>query len=85
VEGFERFDRPLRALFGDSDPVTRGADRLLQVRIPGAREQPHRTIGRAGHFSQEDAGEKLAALPIAYMNLSPESLPTSLDSPNRGA
>ena len=56
----ERFDRPFLTLFGDSDPVTAGADRLLQARIPGAAGQPHRTIVRAGHFIQEDAGEELA-------------------------
>ena len=43
--------------FGDSDPITRGADRFLQGMIPGAAGQPHRTIEGAGHFIQEDRGE----------------------------
>jgi haloalkane dehalogenase len=55
-----RFDRPFLTVFGDSDPVTRGADALLQAAIPGARGQRHRTLARAGHFIQEDAGEELA-------------------------
>ena len=66
----ERFDRPFLTLFGDSDPVTAGADRLLQARIPGAAGQPHRTIVRAGHFIQEDAGEELAYEIVRFMGLS---------------
>jgi haloalkane dehalogenase len=54
-----RFERPFLTVFGDSDPVTRGADRVLQAAIPGARGQRHRTLERAGHFLQEDAGEEL--------------------------
>jgi haloalkane dehalogenase len=66
----ERFDKPFLTLFGDSDPVTRGGDRAFQARIPGTKGQPHRTIERAGHFSQEDAGEELAAHLIEFMGLS---------------
>jgi len=84
-QALERFDRPFLTLFGDSDPVMRGGDRVLQSRIPGAAGQPHRTIARAGHFIQEDAGDELAALLIGFMNLSPENLPTSLDTSKPGA
>jgi haloalkane dehalogenase len=56
----ERFERPFLTAFGDSDPVTRGADRRFREKIPGAAGQPHTTIARAGHFIQEDAGEELA-------------------------
>ena len=65
----ERFDRPFLTAFGDSDPVTAGADRVLQARIPGARGQSHTTIARAGHFSQEDAGPELASLLTRFMGL----------------
>ena len=65
----ETFDKPLLTAFGDSDPVTAGADRVLQARIPGARGQSHTTIVRAGHFSQEDAGPQLADLLIAFAGL----------------
>jgi len=63
----ERFDRPFLTAFGDSDPVTKGADRLFQQRIPGAAAQPHVTLARAGHFLQEDAGEELARVLVDFV------------------
>jgi len=59
-EALARFDKPFLTVFGDSDPITAGADRALQARIPGATGRPHATLARAGHFLQEDAGEELA-------------------------
>lgn len=56
----ERFDRPFLTAFSDSDPVTKGAEKPMHRRIPGAAGQAHVTIARAGHFLQEDAGEELA-------------------------
>lgn len=56
----ERWEKPCLTLFGDRDPITRGLDRVLQERIPGARGMPHRTV-HGGHFLQEDAGAELAA------------------------
>ncbi|HEY8039732.1 MAG TPA: haloalkane dehalogenase [Polyangiaceae bacterium] len=63
----EVFAKPFLTAFGDSDPVTRGAERPLQKRIPGAAGQPHVTIARAGHFLQEDAGEELAHLVVDFV------------------
>jgi len=57
--GLERFDRPFLTAFSDGDPITRGADAILQARIPGAQGRTHPTIARAGHFLQEDAGDDL--------------------------
>jgi haloalkane dehalogenase len=65
----ERFEKPFLTLFGDSDFVTLGAEKVLQARIPGARGQPHRIVGKAGHFIQEDAGEELAADLLKWMGL----------------
>lgn len=59
-DALRRYERPFLTLFGDSDPVTKGADRVLQKLIPGCEGQPHETITNAGHFIQEDAGETLA-------------------------
>jgi haloalkane dehalogenase len=63
----ERWTRPFLTAFSDGDPVTRGADRVLQQRIPGAHGQPHTTIVGAGHFLQEDKGEELAQIVIHFL------------------
>jgi len=63
----ERFDKPFLTAFSDSDPVTRGAEKALQARIPGARGQPHVTIEGGGHFLQEDRGEKLAEVVASFI------------------
>lgn len=62
----EAYDRPFVTLFGDQDPITRGADAILQARIPGARGQDHRTL-KGGHFIQEDAGPELAERILALV------------------
>ena len=56
----ERFEQPFVTAFGDSDPVTAGADALFQAKVPGARGQPHRVIAGGRHFIQEDAAAELA-------------------------
>ncbi len=56
----ERFDKPFLCAFSDQDPITRGAERMLLARIPGAAGQPHTTVEGAGHFLQEDRGRELA-------------------------
>jgi haloalkane dehalogenase len=70
-EHLRAYTRPFLTAFGDSDPVTRGADAHLQAAIPGAAGQPHTTIARGGHFIQEDAGEELAELVIAFVARTP--------------
>jgi len=60
-EVLQAFDRPFLTLFGRNDPITRGAERRLQARIPGAKDQPHALLRGAGHFLQEDVGPELAA------------------------
>jgi haloalkane dehalogenase len=69
--GLERFERPFLTAFGDSDPITRGADKQLQARIPGARGQAHVTLARAGHFLQEDVGPELAKVVIDFVAATP--------------
>jgi haloalkane dehalogenase len=56
----ERWERPFLTAFSDGDPITRGLDKFLQERIPGARGQAHVTIAKGGHFLQEDQGPELA-------------------------
>jgi haloalkane dehalogenase len=66
--GLSRFDKPFLTAFGDSDPITAGADRALQKHVPGAAGQPHTTLARAGHFLQEDAGDELGSITCAFTN-----------------
>lgn len=61
-KGLTRFDRPFLTAFGDSDPITRGADQVLQQRISGAAGQPHAMVEQAGHFLQEDQPLQLAQI-----------------------
>lgn len=64
-EVLQRWEKPFVCAFGDRDPVTRGADRVLRELIPGTAGREHVTLEGAGHFSQEDAGERLAEIVIA--------------------
>ena len=63
-----RFDKPFLTAFGDSDPITLGAERFLQAAIPGCKGQPHTVVEGAGHFCQEDRGEKLAAIVASFID-----------------
>jgi haloalkane dehalogenase len=57
--------KPFVCAFGDQDPITRGADAVLRKLIPGAEGQTHETLAGAAHFSQEDAGPRLAEIVAA--------------------
>lgn len=61
-----QLDVPLLTAFSDRDPITAGADRPLRERVRGARGRPHTVIEGAGHFLQEDAGERLAEVVVAF-------------------
>jgi haloalkane dehalogenase len=63
----ETWEKPFLTLFGRNDPITRGAEKRLQARIPGAKGQPHDLLRGAGHFLQEDVGPELAARLIAWV------------------
>lgn len=64
-EVLRRWEKPFVCAFGDNDPITAGADRVLLKLIPGTAGQPHETLEGAAHFSQEDAGPRLADILIA--------------------
>ncbi len=72
-EALRRWDKPFLTAFSDSDPITAGADRVLQSDIPGAGGQPHTTITGAGHFLQEDRGEELARVIVDFVGYTPGS------------
>ena len=62
----ERWHKPFITAFSDGDPITRGGDRYLQKRVPGARNQHHRTL-QGGHFLQEDAPADFAQVILDAM------------------
>lgn len=70
-EALRRWKKPFLTAFSDQDPITRGADQLLQSLIPGAAGQPHATIQNAGHFLQEDKGEELAEVVVNFIKSTP--------------
>ncbi len=59
----ENWKKPFITCFSSGDPITRGGDRHMQRRIPGAHGQPHITL-RGGHFLQEDSPEDFARIII---------------------
>jgi len=70
----EEWKKPFLTAFSDSDPVTKGGDRVLQARIPGAAGQPHTTTTGAGHFLQEDAGPDLARVIVDFVQATQDSV-----------
>jgi haloalkane dehalogenase len=72
-ESLAAFSKPFRTSFGDSDPVTAGAEKILQARIAGAKDVDHITIEGAGHFLQETNGPEVATAMIDFMRRYPSS------------
>ncbi len=63
----KQFKKPFITAFGDSDPITKGGDKLFQKLIPGCKDMAHRLVENGGHFIQEDQGELLANLLIQFI------------------
>jgi len=53
------WDKPFLVAFSDSDPITGAMAPILKAAVPGAAET---VIEGAGHFLQEDAGERLGTV-----------------------
>jgi haloalkane dehalogenase len=62
-----KWEKPFLTAFSDRDPITAGNERLFQRLIPGAQNREHPTIKHAGHFLQEDKGEKLAQVILDFI------------------
>ena len=61
------FEKPWLCAFGDSDPVTGAAAPVIQKLVPGCNGQPHTTLRGGGHFIQEDCGEELSRVVLAWL------------------
>jgi haloalkane dehalogenase len=66
-EVLARWAKPFLTAFSDGDPITRGAERLFQETVPGARGRQHPTIQGGGHFLQEDRGVELAEVVVRFL------------------
>ncbi len=64
-EKLKEWKKPFLTIFGDHDDIMKGAEKLFQKHIPGAKGQNHAML-RAGHFIQEEKGEELAELIIKF-------------------
>jgi haloalkane dehalogenase len=69
-DALRRWEQPALVLFSDSDPIFSSAvgERFAEL-IPGAL--PAETIERAGHFLQEDAGERIAGRIARFLETPP--------------
>jgi haloalkane dehalogenase len=72
-ESLAAFSKPFRTSFADDDPVTAGADQILQARVAGAKDVDHVIIKAAGHFLQETKGPEVATAMIDFMRRYPSS------------
>eukprot|EP00466_Bigelowiella_natans_P014299 jgi/Bigna1/67101/fgenesh1_pg.3_\ len=63
---FANWKKPFLTLFGDSDPITKGGEKVWQKLVPGARGQRHCLIKNGGHFIQEDAPNELVKRIIKF-------------------
>lgn len=70
-EVLERFEKPFLLAFSDSDPITRGGDRVFLRRVPGAQGREHVTIEGGGHFLQEDRGAELGQVLVDFIATTP--------------
>jgi haloalkane dehalogenase len=66
-QGLAQFRKPFLTAFSDRDPVTERVAPVLRKLIPGCEGQAHTTIEQAGHFLQEDQGEKLAQVVVDFI------------------
>jgi haloalkane dehalogenase len=58
---------PMLVAFSDSDPITGPMAGIFAGQMRGAQGIDHPTIGGAGHFLQEDAGEELAEAILRFL------------------
>ncbi len=64
----QNWQKPFLTTFSDRDPIMSGGERVFQKLVPGAAGQNHVTIEGAGHFLQEDKGEEIADVLIAFLD-----------------
>jgi haloalkane dehalogenase len=66
-DALKRWDKPFLVAFSDKDPITGPMAPLFAQLVPGAQGLDHPTMLDAGHFLQEDAGERLGREIVAFV------------------
>lgn len=70
-----RWDRPFLVAFSDQDPITAAMAPVLRSLVPGAAGIDHPVIEAAGHFLQEDAGERLGTVVAEFVRSTAATAP----------
>jgi haloalkane dehalogenase len=65
------WEKPFLVAFSDRDPITGSMGPVLRRTVPGAAGIDHPVIAGAGHFLQEDAGERLGAVIADFIRAYP--------------
>jgi len=65
------WDKPFLVAFSDRDPITGSMAPVLKDTVPGAAGLEHPVIEGAGHFLQEDAGERLGSVIAEFVRAHP--------------
>lgn len=59
---------PVLTVFGDSDPITQGAEKAIQRKMKGCEGQAHVILENVAHFIQEDAAEQLISHSVKFFD-----------------
>jgi len=65
------WQKPFLVAFSDRDPITGAMGPALRAAVPGAAGVQHPVIEGAGHFLQEDAGDRLGAVIADFIRAHP--------------
>lgn len=65
------WDKPFLVAFSDHDPITVSMGPVLKRTVPGTAGVDHPVLVGAGHFLQEDAGERLGAVIADFVHSHP--------------
>ncbi len=57
----EEWEKPFLTIFSNADKISKGGEKMLQKRIPGAKKQAHKILN-GKHFIQEDAPLELGLI-----------------------
>jgi haloalkane dehalogenase len=73
-EGLAAYEKPFLAIWASNDPGNLGRPEVQQSlidQIPGAAGQPHTRLPQASHFLQDDQGDQIARLIVAFIEATP--------------